>query len=236
MVKIAICDDEKNSRAYLSSLIKRQNGSWGITEYASAKDYLADGKPYDLLFLDIEMKNAGDGLDGVALARKIREAEKGKQPVIIFVTGYEEYVYDAFDVEAFHYLLKPVDEEKFAVVFRRAVAKTQRQAALKPETLILQFANSTKAISLDSIYYVESEGHKVKLYLKNGTFSSYVKIGDLEKQLSGRFFRIHRGYLINLSYVEEYNRSEVVMTNGEHILMSKYKYQEFVRAYLRYMR
>lgn len=111
MMKIAICDDEKNIRTYLSSLIKKQNSEYSIKEYASAKDYLADGKLYDLLFLDIEMKDDADSLDGMSLARKIRESDLEKQPVIIFVTGYEKYVYDAFDVEAFHYMLKPIDEK-----------------------------------------------------------------------------------------------------------------------------
>lgn len=258
MIKIAICDDEKNVRAYLSSLIERQSGEYSITEYSSASDYLEDGKKYDLmspteakrrlmacasisefhydiLFLDIEMKNGTEDLDGMALAKRIRKWEPEKQPIIIFVTGYEKYVYDAFDVNAFQYLLKPVDEEKFAVVFERAVKAATERKTLKPEALVLQFANSTKTILINDIYYIESEGHKVRLQLRDGSFSSYVKIGDLEEQLQGRFFRTHRGYLVNLSYVEEYNRSEVMMTNGDCILMSKYKYQEFVRAYLRYM-
>ncbi|MDE6627597.1 MAG: LytTR family DNA-binding domain-containing protein [Lachnospiraceae bacterium] len=235
MIEIAICDDEKNIRTYLASLIDRQGRECNITEYASAQDYLADGKMHDLLFLDIEMKNSTDSIDGMSLARRIRESGSKKQPIIIFVTGYERYVYDAFDVAAFQYLLKPIDEEKFARVFERAVEAVREQNLLPPEALVLQFANSTKTIPLDHIYYIESEGHKVRLQLTDGSFSSYVKIGDLEEQLQGIFFRTHRGYLVNLAYVEEYNRNEVIMTNGDSILMSKYKYQEFVRAYLRYM-
>ncbi|HBN57105.1 MAG TPA: DNA-binding response regulator, partial [Lachnospiraceae bacterium] len=85
-----------------------------IVEYASADDCLADHREIDLLFLDIELNSPGDDLDGMALARQIRERVSAAQPVIIFVTGYERYVFDAFDVGAFQYLLKPVDEEKFA--------------------------------------------------------------------------------------------------------------------------
>ena len=114
MIKIAICDDEANIRAYLSSLIQAQDCPCEIVEYASAGDCLADTQKIDLLFLDIELAPSGSGLDGMALARKIRERATVTQPVIIFVTGYERYVFDAFDVGAFQYLLKPVNEEKFA--------------------------------------------------------------------------------------------------------------------------
>ena len=102
-VKIAVSDDEKNIRPYLVSLIKRQGGECGITEYASADAYLSDGKDHDIIFLDIEMDGFGAGLDGMGLARHVLGMEAQKQPIIIFVTGYEKYVYDAFDVGAFQY-------------------------------------------------------------------------------------------------------------------------------------
>lgn len=121
MIKIAICDDERNIRAYLSALVRKQGTKCEIIEYASPQDYLADGEEYDLLFLDIELNCAMSGLDGINLAKQVRDKELIKQPIIIFVTGYEKYVYDAFDVKAFQYLLKPINEKKFKEVFHRAV-------------------------------------------------------------------------------------------------------------------
>ena len=118
MIKIAICEDEANIRVWLCSLIRAQPYPCEIVEYASAGECLADHREIDLLFLDVEL--APGSPDGMALARKIRERSPGTQPVIIFVTGYDRYVFDAFDVGAFHYLLKPVDEDKFAQVFARA--------------------------------------------------------------------------------------------------------------------
>ena len=107
-MKIAVCDDEKNIRAYLISLIKKQDGKCSIVEYASAKEYLSDGKEYDLVFLDIELDGLGVDMDGMELARRIRGMDAIRQPVIIFVNGYETYVYDAFDVGAFQYIVKQV--------------------------------------------------------------------------------------------------------------------------------
>ncbi|WP_251316097.1 LytR/AlgR family response regulator transcription factor [Flintibacter muris] len=238
MIRIAICDDEANTRAYLSSLIRAQSCPCEIVEYASAGDCLADTQELDLLFLDIELASSGDRLDGMALARTIRERTTGTQPVIIFVTGYERYVFDAFDVGAFQYLLKPVDEEKFAQVFTRAVEQiqTRRENPQKGPVLTLQSANASKTVPLDSIYYIESSNHKVELHLKDGVFACYAKIGDLELELQDQFFRIHKGYLVNLSYVDGYSKTEVTLTNGERLLLSKYKYQDFVKAYLHFLK
>ena len=236
MIKIAICDDEASIRAYLSSLIRAQSCPCEIAEYASADSCLADSREIDLLFLDIEL--APDRPDGMALARKIRERTSGIQPVIIIVTGYERYVFDAFDVGAFQYLLKPVDEEKFAQVFARAVEQimADREKPQKGRVLTLQSASTNKTILLDSIYYIESSNHKVVLHLRDGEFACYAKIRDLELELQCRFFRIHKGYLVNLSYVDGYSKTEVTLTNSEKLLVSKYKYQDFVKAYLRFLK
>ena len=236
MIKIAICDDEANIRAYLSSLIQAQDCPCEIVEYASAGDCLTDHRGIDLLFLDIELTTDRSGLDGMALAGQIRERTTGTQPVIIFVTGYERYVFDAFDVGAFQYLLKPVDEEKFAKVFSRAVAQIGTAREKPGRVLTLQSANTSRTVPLDSIYYIESSNHKVELHLKNGEFACYAKIGDLELELQDQFFRIHEGYLVNLAYVAGYSKTEVTLTNGERLFLSKYKYQDFVKAYLHFLK
>ena len=236
MIRIAICDDEANIRAYLASLIGAQSCPCEIVEYASADDFLADHREFDFLFLDIELAPSGSGLDGMALAGQIRERATGTQPVIIFVTGYDRYVFDAFDVGAFQYLLKPVDEEKFAQVFSRAVAQIGTAKEKPGRVLTLQSANTSKTVPLDSIYYIESSNHKVELHLKDGEFACYAKIGDLELELQDQFFRIHKGYLVNLSYVDGYSKTEVTLINGERLLLSKYKYQDFVKAYLHFLK
>ena len=236
MIRIAICDDEAPTRAYLMSLIRAQDCPCEVVEYASASDCLADHRGIDLLFLDIELNATGP--DGMALARQIREQSAVTQPVIIFVTGYERYVFDAFDVGAFQYLLKPVDEEKFAQVFARAVEQIE-VGRVRPQlshALTLQSAGTSRTVPLDNIYYIESSNHKVVLHLKDGEFSCYAKIRDLEAELGDQFFRVHKGYLVNLAYVEGYSKTELTLTNGEKLLISKYKYPDFVKAYLRFVK
>ena len=235
MVKIAVCDDEKNIRTYLSALIKKQGMECEVTEYATAGEYFAGGVEYDILFLDIELECPGEDMDGMEMARQIRGMEDIKQPVIIFVTGYEKYVYDAFDVGAFQYLLKPVDEQKFAEVFRRAAEQAASDAEQDKKVLMIQYGSTGKTIPLRDIYYLESQNHKIAVHTKGGVFEYYAKMSDLEKELQGQFCRVHKGYLINLSCVDEYNKTEVVLTNGDKLLISKYKYGDFVKAYLRFM-
>ncbi len=234
-VKVAVCDDEKNIRSYLVSLIRKQDIECSIMEYASADEYLSDGREHDLIFLDIEMGVSETGLDGMGLARHIRGMDACRQPIIIFVTGYEKYVYDAFDVGAFQYLVKPVDEQKFAEVFSRAVGQILSEAEQRKKKLVIQYAGEGKAIPLNDIYYMESQNHNIVLFLKSGKLEYYGKIGDLEEELAGQFYRIHRSYLINLSHVEGYDRTEVRMANGDKLLLSRYKYDGFVQAYMDYI-
>ena len=139
-VRIAVCDDEKNIRDYIVSLIKRQNTECSIAEYASEAEYLDYRKEQYLFFLDIDIGGFGAGMDGMDLAKQIRSMDACRQPILIFVTGYEKYVYDAFDVGAFQYLVKPVDEQKFAEVFDRA---TNRQI-LSKQTLSGQILSETE--------------------------------------------------------------------------------------------
>lgn len=188
-------------------------------------------------------------MDGMALARRIREGE-GKQPLIIFVTGYEEYVYDAFDVGAFHYLLKPIEERRFLEIFHRALQvvegdyRSEKERKNCPEqnlekaqgnTLMVHWGGVSRAVPIQSIRYLESRGHKVILHLEDREVEYYARIRDLEEALGEAFFRIHKGYLAGLSHVESYSRTEVVLTSGVRLPVSKYKYGDFVKVYLRFL-
>lgn len=280
MIKVAICDDETNIRSYLASLVRKQAVDCEIAEYSSADAFLAAGEEHDLLFLDIDLEGVATGsaanivpnedaesagiatadsrspsyhMDGIALARRLRGMNLHRQPLIVFVTGYDSYVYEAFDVEAFQYLIKPIDEARFAELFRRALqritSETERQltvSAAKPQpsmpemeqhrkSLVIQQAGVRKVVPWEKIYYAESQGHKVLLHFRDSILEYYGKMGELEQSLPGQFFRIHKGYLINLAYVEEYTHTSVTLANGAQLMISKYKYDDFAKAHLRYL-
>ncbi|MCM1099835.1 MAG: LytTR family transcriptional regulator DNA-binding domain-containing protein [Clostridium sp.] len=101
--------------------------------------------------------------------------------------------------------------------------------------VLVRRRDMTMSVPTDQIYYIESNNRKVILYTDQNTIEYYGKIGELERQLQGEFFRIHRGYLVNMRYVTGYGRSEVRVTNGDVLLLSKYKYRDFVEAYQQFM-
>ena len=232
MIQVAICDDEENIRGYLKKLILEQNTDCEVVEYQSAEEFLQSKKEYDLMYLDIELDTEVSGLE---LAKKIRKKNSKKQPLIIFVTGYREYVFDVFDLDAFHYLLKPILKEKFIEIFQRAIKRLECRDGREENMIYIQSPTLNKIISSEEIDYAESQNHKVILHTKSGVLEYYGKISDLEAQLQGQFFRIHKGYLVNMSYIDSYTKCEVKLCNHDVLPLSKYKYTDFVKAYLRFM-
>lgn len=244
---IAICDDEANIRNYLRQLIERQNQDCRITEFCSGEELLVyygqrDRKEtIDILFLDITLQD----MDGIAVARQIRgemesqnKAIWGSLPLLIFVTGSPEYMHSAFSVHAFQYLVKPLNEQEFQTVFAQALREYQyltQTGQRERKEIQVKNKGQIRRVPADTVYYIESSNRKVILYLQDERIEFYDKISELEQSLKPDFFRIHKGYLINMQYVERYDRSEVLMKNGDCLLISKYKYHEFVNAYLTYI-
>lgn len=105
----------------------------------------------------------------------------------------------------------------------------------RKKMIVIRHERANKIIAVDEIYYIESQNHKVILHRKDGDLEYYARIGDLEKELNEQFFRIHKGYLINLAYVDKYSRTEIALVNDEKLPISKYKYNDFVKTYLQFM-
>ena len=156
--------------------------------------------------------------------------------ILIFITGIREYVFEAFDVAAFHYLLKPIEEEKFREVFRRAGRELEKRKSKRRETVLIKTRNRSFSLEKDSILYIESRGKKVEIHTTGETIEAYASMNEMEGQLGGGFFRCHRGYLVNMAYVAEYDSGSITLNNGEYVYLAKEKYGEFVKAYMRYLR
>ena len=107
MIRIAIVDDEKVIKEQIKKMIEKKQTNCVIDTYSSGEEVLRSDKYYDITFLDIQM----EGMNGIDTARALRQ--KAEDMVLIFITGVKEYVFDAFDVAAFHYLIKPIEENKF---------------------------------------------------------------------------------------------------------------------------
>ncbi|WP_406543535.1 LytR/AlgR family response regulator transcription factor [Clostridium ljungdahlii] len=156
--------------------------------------------------------------------------------ILIFVTGFDRYVYDAFDVHAFHYLLKPIDNSKFIEVFKNAVLEYKKLNEKSNKYILIKIGTTYKKVFLKEIYYVESNRRKVILYTQSGTQEYYAKMDDVESQLGSTFFRCHRGYIVNMAYITEYDTSTITLENGIKLIIAKHKYNDFVKNYLRYLK
>ncbi len=232
MLSIAVCDDEVieccNMAKRIKVIMEEMKIPCMIRQFQSGRELLQALGSFDIVFLDIIMKD----LDGMKTARVFRKQTFDK--ILIFVSSSREYVFEAYDVEAFQYLLKPVDDRKLKRVLQKAVLKTESRSQ---EFIIVSRERQKKKIFLDDIYYFEIRGRVVDVHGPEGIFTYYEQIGELEDKLRDKdFFRCHKSYLINLKYVDGYNRQEAVLENGEKIVIAKRRYDRFVQEMLAVMR
>lgn len=227
MIRVAVCDDSEIVRNEISDWIMEEEPACEIHTFSTGEEFLAERKSYDIIFLDISMGK----LNGIDTAKKIREYSDG---LIIFVTACKEYVFDAFDVEAFHYMLKPLSKEKFRQVFGRAYKERKKEK--NQEFYLVKIGTGYRKIPYSQILYGENSGRKIILHTKKENLEFYGKMDDIEKQLGKGFYRCHRGFLVNLEEIEGYDTSNIFLKNGESIFLSRQKYPEFVKIYMDYLR
>ncbi len=230
-MRIAICDDEKNIRELIADKVLKQYPEAEIVFFSSGEELLLSDKHTDILFLDIQMS----GRNGMETARELRK--KDKNVILIFVTAVEEYVFQAFDVGAFNYIVKPIDDAKFVDVFHRAMEELYSKSMVveEPEERYVMINNGGVHIKvmIDDIVYAEVFNRKVVIHKLNDEIEYYGKMSDLEDLAGDGFFRPHRAYLINFKYVERYDASTIYLEKGT-ALMAKQNYPEFVKKYMKY--
>ena len=228
-MRIAICDDEVSMVQILEEKIKKLLPDAVIEKYLSGEKLIASGCKPDVLFLDIQMP----GMDGMETAKMLRQ--DNEDMILIFVTAAEEFVLQAFDVGAFHYLVKPFYDEKLKEVVTKAVHAVKRSSRLEKDEkyIMVQTAGSHIKIFLRDIVYAEVFNRKVIIHTRNTDIEYYGKLQDLQNMAGEDFFRTHRAYLVHFKYVEKYDATCVTMKNGT-ALIAKQNYPEFVRRYLKY--
>ncbi|MCH5138323.1 response regulator transcription factor [Clostridiaceae bacterium UIB06] len=236
MLKIAVCDDEVIQRLDIVRSVKRvleNNYSdlyYDIEEFNSGEAMISSGGYFDIVFLDIKMGK----LSGIDIAKSIRKNNDTTK--IIFITAFEEYVFEAFDVAAFHYLIKPASKEKILQIMNR-IFKELKSKENNEKYILINKGRSTIKVLLDSVYFFEVQNRIINIHTEREVIQYYDKITSIEEEVpKASFFRCYRSYIVNLKYVMKFDKTEIVLDNGTRIMLSKSKYDEFTKAFLKYIK
>jgi len=223
MIKIAICDNEYQTAVEIEQWITTISEKRFIE---ADTDVFSDGEEliheierinsYDIIFLDIEMEI----MDGIKTAKKIRKIDKNV--VIIYVSGYEAYAIETFEVNPFRFIVKPVKKEMFEKIYLAAVERVTLDDAF----FQFKYGKSFYKESLEDIIYFESNRRIINIITVHGNFKFYGKLNEVQERVATAkttFLRIHQSYLVNYKYINRLSYDFVEMRNGVRLSISEEK-------------
>ena len=215
-------------RSFVFDFFRKKNREISLRMFSSGEELLSYNGQLDLLFLDIQMKD----MDGMETARKLRAGQF--RGVLIFITVLKEMVFQSFEVQAYDYLVKPVDKKQFEKTMERLYASMQNA---REDSLLVQKGYEGRIIPKDEIVFCEIIDRKIYLNLASGDVVDYYeRIENLEAKLDKHFYRCHRSYLINLKHLKGYKNETACMDNGKKIPVSRLRSKEFSGVVLQYMK
>lgn len=213
-------------RNYVASLVtgwaQRRGHRVRLQEFPSAEAFVfayAEEKDYGVLLLDIEMEH----MDGVALAKEIRKQNETVQ--IIFITGHSDYIAKGYEVSALHYLMKPVKEDKLCSVLDRAAEKLSKNE----KVLNFEISGEMVRVPIYQIRFAEVMGNYVTVHAATD-IAVKMTLGELEKQLDERFYRVGRSAIINLTQISRATKSEIKLMDGTAVPLPRGAYDGVNRA------
>lgn len=233
-MKIAICDDEKQFADIIRPIIEQwaDRNAIPLTLYCftNGDDLISAHriKCMDLIILDIIMPL----LNGMDTARELRNDDRSVP--IIFLTSSREFAVESYDVKAFHYLIKPVEDEKLCSVLDDFL-----QRNILPSTI---FTAKTAAgfcrITLADVRYLEAQNKKVLVHLSNGkTLEIHELFSTCAETFSPEngFFHCHRSYIVNLNCIEQFSKKDITLNNNTVIPISRNNFLAFKEIYFNHM-
>ncbi len=231
-LQIAICDDDLDQIEYLSLAVHGWAHTAGrpctVRSFSSAEAFLfacGQTQAFDILLLDIEMGE----LSGMDLAKHIRGA--GNRAEIIFVTSHFEFAGEGYEVDALHYLTKPVAQKKLSEVMDKAAARL----SLMPPGVVINSEGETVKLYEPDILYVEAFLHYLCIYTQEKEYRVKESLSSFEARLSRDFFRIHRSYLVSLRHVTKISRSCVSIDGKTELPLARGKYDAVNQAFIERM-
>ena len=231
MIRLALVEDDELYRSQLREYIDKYSAVSGekftVTEFSDGDEIALGYKAvYDIILMDIEMKF----MDGMMAAEEIRKVDT--EVIIIFITNSPQYAIKGYAVGALDYVLKPVPYFAFSQQLQKAVNQLAKRTR---HYLAVSVDGGMRRLDAATIYYIESEGHRVHFYTEDGDFSAPGALMALEEKLTGRLFaRCNSGYLVNLAQVSGVQQNTVQV--GPHELqISRPKRRAFLAALADYI-
>ena len=228
--RIAIVDDSRPDAGFVRDILKtwadQRHADIQVEVFPSAESFLfryAEDKSWDILLLDIEM----GAMDGVTMAKRVRQDNEAVQ--IVFITGYSDYIAEGYEVAALHYLMKPVDREKLLTVLDRAMEKRKQEE----RCLNLEAYGEMVLIPFYEIRYLDVHQNYVTVHAK-ADHTVKRTLGDFEKELDNRFFRVGRGMILNLRFIQRVTKTEVRLSDGTVLPLPRGAYEPLNRAIIRH--
>lgn len=225
-MKLIICDDDPADIEYVAGLVgewRRRTGTAAeILSFPSAESLLfswEENRDMDILLLDIEM----GAMNGMKLARRLRDL--GSRAQIVFITGYMDYIAEGYDVEALHYLLKPVTQERLSQVLDRAAERVGSRGKM----LQLALQDGVARLPVYEIRYLEVMRNYTTVHASED-YSVKRSLSELEGELDESFYRIHRSFIVNLRFVRKVARTEVILEGGVALPLSRKHYEGLNQA------
>ena len=229
-MRVAICDDEDMQLSLTKKNLENAYKSLDliVDTYTSGVDLLnaVNIVHYDLIILDIEMR----GLNGIETAKELRK--KGKKTAVVFLSSHTEYALEGYEVNALRYLTKPTSAEKLSEIITYLLEQRKKE-----KRILLRNGEEEELVCAADICYMEAQDQMVRIVTDRGEYRNRYNLGEYEKELSNcGFFRIHRGYLVNLGHIRRRTGKEIVMEDGAVLPVSRMKEAALKKALLYFVR
>jgi len=234
-VKVAVCDDESvilRDTIFLVENIIEKNGYEVFCEgFNDANSLLKsvekEKQSFDIYILDIEI----NGVNGVEIAKKIRELQK--YSIIIFLTNYDNWMKDAFEVQAFNYILKYEKNKKL----EKVIEKSLKYMKDSEKVYYFKQGKSLTSISYNDIYYFESQKRKMKICTNNEEYFYYDIFKEVESRVDSNIFtRVHISFLVNMNHILSFNGKSIILDNKDLVPVSRSYLATFNETYMKYLK
>ena len=230
MIQIVLCEDQiqhqKTIEKFLQEILGENNIEYNLRIYKSGEELLNDyPKNVDIFILDIQMEK----INGMDVARKIREIDKNK-PEIIFTTSLVEYIQEGYEVRAYRYLLKPI---KYEDLKKHILSCIDEVINKKDKFILIENKNETYKIKIEEITYIEIQRKDMSIHTESKVYKTKMTMDKIEKELKNyNFYRCHKSFLVNIDYVENIKQYVAILDNKEEVPVSRHRFKDFKHKFL----